>query len=67
MWSEGNYDPKAVITSPISGKLIYGDLLFMARIPDTLGGGGEGGADGKAKEKPRTRRISATKVISVPF
>src|SRR5207249_5772015 len=36
MWSEGNYDPEAVITSPISGKLIYGDLFFMARLPDTL-------------------------------
>jgi uncharacterized protein (DUF362 family) len=36
MWSEGNYDPKAVITSPISGKLIYGDLLFMAKTPDAL-------------------------------
>ena len=37
MWSEGNYDPKAVITSPISGKLIYGDLLFMSRMSDASG------------------------------
>jgi uncharacterized protein (DUF362 family) len=79
MWSEGNYDPKAVITSPISGKLIYGDLLFMAKTPDTLGGGVRGEEDEKAKRKPRgqenlsdeshlstvlTRVV--TKVINVP-
>jgi Domain of unknown function (DUF362) len=79
MWSEGNYDPKAVITSPISGKLIYGDLLFMAKIPDTLGGAVRGEEDEKAKRKPRnlenlsdeshlstvlTRVV--TKVINVP-
>jgi hypothetical protein len=79
MWSEGNYDPKAVITSPISGKLIYGDLLFMAKAPDTLGGEARGEEDEKAKRKPRnlenlsdeshlstvlTRVV--TKVINVP-
>jgi uncharacterized protein (DUF362 family) len=79
MWSEGNYDPKAVITSPISGKLIYGDLLFMARMPDTLGGELRGDSDEKAKRKPRNMdnlsdesHLSAiltrvvTKVINVP-
>jgi hypothetical protein len=78
MWSEGNYDPKAVITSPISGKLIYGDLLFMAKTPDTLRG--EFGRDPVEKEKkPRTMdnlsdesHLSSvltrvvTKVINVP-
>ncbi len=34
MWTENNYDAKAVITSPISGKLIYGDVLFVGRGPD---------------------------------
>jgi Domain of unknown function (DUF362) len=34
MWSEGNYDPKEVITSPVSGKLVYGDLLFVAKSLD---------------------------------
>jgi len=34
MWTENNYDAKAVITSPISGKLIYGDLLFVAKGPN---------------------------------
>ena len=42
MWSEGNYDPKAVITSPISGKLIYGDLLFMAKTAGHFAGRVEG-------------------------
>jgi hypothetical protein len=79
MWSEGNYDPKAVITSPISGKLIYGDLLFMARIPDTLGGAARGEEDEKAKRRPRNQENLSdeshlstvltrvvTKVINVP-
>jgi uncharacterized protein (DUF362 family) len=34
MWSEGNYDSKEVITSPVSGKLVYGDLLFVAKSND---------------------------------
>jgi uncharacterized protein (DUF362 family) len=79
MWSEGNYDPKAVITSPISGKLIYGDLLFMAKTPDILGREPRGGPVENAKKRPRnldnlsdeshlsnvlTRVV--TKVINVP-
>jgi hypothetical protein len=79
MWSEGNYDPKAVITSPISGKLIYGDLLFMAKAPDTLREELKGDPVEKEKTKPRnmdnlsdeshlssvlTRVV--TKVINVP-
>jgi hypothetical protein len=79
MWSEGNYDPKAVITSPISGKLIYGDLLFMAKTPDTLRGELREGPVEKEKKKPRTMdnlsdesHLSSvltrvvTKVINVP-
>jgi len=79
MWSEGNYDPKALITSPISGKLIYGDLLFMAKTPDTLVGEPRGDAVEKAKKNPRSSdnlsdeshlsnvlsRV-VTKVINVP-
>ncbi len=80
MWSEGNYDPKAVITSPISGKLIYGDLLFMAKAPDLLRGGELREAPVE-KEKKRPRSIDnlsdeshlssiltrvVTKVINVP-
>lgn len=79
MWSEGNYDPKAVITSPISGKLIYGDLLFMAKLPDTLRAELRGDQVAMEKKKPRnldnlsdeshlssvlTRVV--TKVINVP-
>ena len=79
MWSEGNYDPKAVITSPISGKLIYGDLLFMAKTPDTLRGELKAEPVEKGKKRPRimdnlsdeshlsnvlTRVV--TKVINVP-
>ena len=79
MWSEGNYDPKAVITSPISGKLIYGDLLFMAKTPDTLGGAAKVEDDEKTKRRPRNQENLSdeshlstvltrvvTKVINVP-
>jgi uncharacterized protein (DUF362 family) len=31
MWSFGNYDPRAVLSSSIAGKLIYGDLLFVGK------------------------------------
>jgi uncharacterized protein (DUF362 family) len=31
MWSVGNYDPRAVLSSSIAGKLIYGDLLFIGK------------------------------------
>src|SRR6202795_2145577 len=54
MWSEGNYDPKAVLTSPISGKLIYGDLLFMAKMPDTLREELKEDPVEKDKKRPRT-------------
>jgi Domain of unknown function (DUF362) len=79
MWSEGNYDPDAVITSPISGKLIYGDLFFMAKLPDTLHEELRGNPVGKKEKKARnldnlsdeshlssvlTRVVS--KVINVP-
>jgi uncharacterized protein (DUF362 family) len=79
MWSEGNYDPKAVITSPISGKLIYGDLLFVSKPPDTLKG--EVIPDRQENEKKRPRNSdnlsdeshlssvlthAVTKVINVP-
>jgi len=79
MWSEGNYDPKAVITAPISGKLIYGDLLFMAKMPDTLRGELRENPVETEKKKPRTMdnlsdesHLSSvltrvvTKVINVP-
>jgi hypothetical protein len=79
MWSEGNYDPKAVITSPISGKLIYGDLLFMAKTPDTLGGAPRIEEDERTKRRPRNQENLSdeshlstvlsrvvTKVINVP-
>jgi uncharacterized protein (DUF362 family) len=36
MWSQKNYDLKAFVTSPISGKLIYGDMLFVGKPPDIL-------------------------------
>ncbi len=79
MWSEGNYDPKAVITSPVSGKLIYGDLLFMAKGPDLLRGTLRGDSIENDKKKPQSMdnlsdeshlsnvlsRV-VTKVINVP-
>ena len=36
MWSEKNYDLKAYVTSPVSGRLIYGDMLFVSKAPDIL-------------------------------
>jgi uncharacterized protein (DUF362 family) len=79
MWSEGNYDLKSVITAPISGKLIYGDLLFMAKVPDTLREELKAEPVENGKKKPRIRdnlsdesHISrvltqvVTKVINVP-
>jgi uncharacterized protein (DUF362 family) len=79
MWSEGNYDPKAVITSPISGKLIYGDLLFASKQPDILWE--EVTPERQEKDKKKPRNIdnlsdeshlsnvlthAVTKVINVP-
>jgi uncharacterized protein (DUF362 family) len=79
MWSEGNYDPKAVITSPISGKLIYGDLLFVSKPPDLLQEAETPDRQEKDKKKPRNldnlsdeSHLSSvlthavTKVINVP-
>jgi hypothetical protein len=79
MWSEGNYDPKAVITSPISGKLIYGDLLFMSKMTDALGEDVKADPEEKQRKRPRiTDNLSdeshvsnvlsrvVTKVINVP-
>jgi len=36
MWSEKNYDLKTYVTSPVSGRLIYGDMLFVSKAPDIL-------------------------------
>ncbi|HEY0793653.1 MAG TPA: DUF362 domain-containing protein [Chthoniobacterales bacterium] len=37
LWNQGNYDSAAVVSSSITGKLIYGDLLFVGRRVPTLG------------------------------
>jgi uncharacterized protein (DUF362 family) len=31
MWSEDNYDPQVALTSPMAGRLIYGDLMFVGK------------------------------------
>jgi uncharacterized protein (DUF362 family) len=79
MWSEGNYDAKEFITSPIAGQLIYGDLLFLGKQPAHL----KEELDSDPKDKNRARhpardnlsdrshisRVltqSVTKVINVP-
>jgi uncharacterized protein (DUF362 family) len=78
MWSEGSYDPKAVLTSPISGKLIYGDLLFMAKAPDTLSREARGDSMEKGAKRRNIDNLSdeshlssvltrvVTKVVNVP-
>ena len=63
MWSEGNYDPKAVITSTVCGKLIYGDLLFMAKAPDTLRG--ENCGRHQLRRKKNDREASTTSAMKV--
>jgi uncharacterized protein (DUF362 family) len=79
MWSEGNYDPKEFVTSPIAGQLIFGDLQFLGKQPASL----KEELDADPKDKNHTRRptrdnLSArshisrvltqtvTKVINVP-
>jgi uncharacterized protein (DUF362 family) len=31
MWNEDNYDPQTALSSPVTGRLIYGDLLFVGK------------------------------------
>jgi uncharacterized protein (DUF362 family) len=79
MWTEDNYDSKAVITSPISGKLIYGDLMFVAKGPDFLHYDLKDSPPEPGRKRPRIRdnlsdqsHLSnilthvVTKVINVP-
>jgi Domain of unknown function (DUF362) len=77
MWSEKNYDLKEFVTSPISGKLIYGDMLFVSKLPEFIK------KEQAAPEKDKKKRFAAdnlsdeshisnvlthvvTKVINVP-
>jgi uncharacterized protein (DUF362 family) len=77
MWSEKNYDLKEFVTSPISGKLIYGDMLFVSKLPEIIK------EEQAAPEKDKKKRFVAdnlsdeshisnvlthvvTKVINVP-
>jgi uncharacterized protein (DUF362 family) len=77
MWSEKNYDLKEFVTSPISGKLIYGDMLFVSKLPEIIK------VEQAAPEKDKKKRFVAdnlsdeshisnvlthvvTKVINVP-
>ena len=80
MWSEGNYDSKEVITSPVSGKLVYGDLLFAAKSLDIFHQDQEDVPADYRKKRPRIldnlsnqSHLSnvlthvVTKVINVPI
>lgn len=77
MSTEDNYDPQGILTSPIAGKLIYGDLLFVGKQPVNLK------EEADPKDKNRVRRSAmdnlsdqshisrvltrvVTKVINVP-
>jgi uncharacterized protein (DUF362 family) len=31
MWNEDNYDPETALSSPVTGRLIYGDLMFVGK------------------------------------
>ena len=52
MWSEGNYDPQGILTSPIAGQLIYGDLLFVGKQPTNF----KEELDADPKDKNRVKR-----------
>jgi uncharacterized protein (DUF362 family) len=77
MWSEKNYDLKAFVTSPVSGQLIYGDMLFVSKAPDVLreskelpekGGKKRVIADNLSDESHISNVLThvVTKVINVP-
>ena len=56
--------PKLSSHRQFVGKLIYGDLLFMAKAPDTLRGEFEGRTGGDQTRRERTAStISAMKAI----
>ncbi len=75
MWNEDNYDPQIALTSPVTGRLIYGDLLFIGKPRVNLKAELDG--DGKNKRFSEANmsnesHLSAvlskvvTKVINVP-
>jgi uncharacterized protein (DUF362 family) len=75
MWNEDNYDPQIALTSPVTGRLIYGDLLFIGKPRVNLRAELDG--DGKNKRFSEANisnesHLSAvlsktvTKVINVP-
>ena len=76
LWSEGNYDPQAVLTSAIAGKLIWGDLLFVGKkVPSfreelTANSSNEKkmGSDNLSSESHISKVLThqVTKVINVP-
>ncbi|MBV9491719.1 MAG: DUF362 domain-containing protein [Verrucomicrobia bacterium] len=74
MWTEGSYDPAAVVSSPVSGRLIYGDLLFSGRKPSSFNAEPAAqdkhgpSADGFSNESHISRILTkvVTKVINVP-
>ncbi|MBV8899917.1 MAG: DUF362 domain-containing protein [Verrucomicrobia bacterium] len=74
LWTEGNYDPQAVVSSPVSGRLIYGDLLFVGRKVPNLKTGLQGedqhevASDNFSNESHVSRILTkvVAKVINVP-
>ena len=52
MSTEGNYDPRGILISPIAGKLIYGDLLFVGKQSVSL----KEELEADPKDKDRIRR-----------
>jgi uncharacterized protein (DUF362 family) len=74
LWSEGSYDPEAVVSSPVTGKLIYGDLLFVGRrIPRlraelAVSDKKERSQDNFSNESHVSRILAriVTKVVNVP-
>jgi uncharacterized protein (DUF362 family) len=75
MWSEDNYDPQVALTSPMTGRLIYGDLLFTGK--PAINFKAELDADGKNKRFSPVNMSNeshlstlltkiVTKVINVP-
>jgi uncharacterized protein (DUF362 family) len=75
-WSEGSYDPQAILTSAVAGRLIFGDLFFVGKRPPNFKAELEADPKDKRRTSPdnlsnqshisRVLTHGVTKVINVP-
>ncbi len=60
------YDPEAQVSSPMLGKLIWGDLEFRSRSPDPTGGDFENDQLSSVSYLNKVLSQEVTKVVNVP-